>query len=689
MSMLFTWNFRNKFLTKRINLVATFIQLITPCMNKYLPFLLILMCAFSMQAQIILSEKFDGDVLPDGWTQETLATDGGWLLGEAHDLGSAIFPVIEHGNFIGTNDICFCDKSNDFLISPSVDLSSYSELWLLFDYSFLDFAPQQFSLEISTDGGDNWDVIENLSFSAAGYYGWWETKYFDISDYVGYSDVKIGFRYNDGGDWWSYGAALDNVKLFQSLPNDISLDSIYVSGEYSLIGSEVIISGVVTNFGLNNLTSFTVNWDDGTSSSSAEITGIDILRFESYHFTHPINYIPDAAIKYDIEVSAINPNGGIDGDLYDNYLQQNVFGCSSVPDKKVVAELATGTWCAWCVRGHVYMDSMYLLYPQDFIGIAVHNFDPMEVEDYNDALYAYQNYLSYSGGAAYPSIIAEHKFYMDPMEMPEKMPAYMNKTVPVDLFLYGNYNDSTDLIQVNLKAKFVTQMNGIDYRFNLVIKEDSVTGVGSAWNQSNAYSGGGYGDMGGFELLPDPVPAVDMVYDHVARYLADGWYGAEGSIASDVNDLDTFNIHYDLSMDEIWNIDHIKLVGMVIDNASGKIINAREVRLTDLSTQPEDTVIVIDTTIVQGLYGIIPSTIKVFPNPANDFSMIDFTLSQASDVQIIISDITGKIVGSKHYGKLNGAQQLYINTKLLQNGIYIISLQINDEIFKQQIIVSH
>lgn len=91
MSMLFTWNFRNKFLTKRINLVATFIQLITPCMNKYLPFLLILMCAFSMQAQIILSEKFDGDVLPDGWTQETLATDGGWLLGEAHDLGSAIF----------------------------------------------------------------------------------------------------------------------------------------------------------------------------------------------------------------------------------------------------------------------------------------------------------------------------------------------------------------------------------------------------------------------------------------------------------------------------------------------------------------------------------------------------------------------------------------------------------------------
>lgn len=34
--------------------------------------------------------------------------------------------------------------------------------------------------------------------------------------------------------------------------------------------------------------------------------------------------------------------------------------------------------------------------------------------------------------------------------------------------------------------------------------------------------------MGGFELLPNPVPAAKMTYNHVARAILGGWAGIPG-----------------------------------------------------------------------------------------------------------------------------------------------------------------
>ncbi len=650
--------------------------------------LLLFISILNGHAQVILSEHFDGDVLPPGWTQSTLAADGGWLLGDAHELGSAIFPVLEHGNFIGANDKCYCDHSNDFLKSPTMDLTGYSQIWLLFDYSFLDFAPQEFSLEISTDGGSSWDVLDELSFSAGGYYGWWEKKYYDISAYNSYDEVKIGFRYSDGGDWWSYGASLDDVKIFQPLANDISLDSVTVDGNYAVVGTNMILSGVITNYGENELHSFTAKWESDIGTGTFEITGLNVPQFETYHFTHTSPFIPVDPIQYNVDLSAIDPNGAMDGDISDNSLDIELHGCSSKPDKHVVAELATGTWCAWCVRGHVYMDSMYFLYPQDFIGIAVHNYDPMEVNNYDSAMYAYQNYLNYEGGAAYPSIIAEHKYYMDPMEMPVELLPFMHETVPVGIHVYGEYNDTTGMMDINLRATIVSDLNDIDYRFNLVVKEDSVTGTGPAWDQANAYAGGAYGEMGGYELLPDYVPGALMVYDHVARYLTDGWLGAEGSIPSDVNDLDTFYRNYLIPVDDDWDPEHLLIVGMVIDNSTGKIINAEEVQLKNLITEPVDTS-GNDTTIVEGIDDLLKPGINIYPNPADAFCAIKISLPSSVEIELIITDITGEIAGAKNYGKLNGDQLLYINTTMLESGIYLISVRMGDQLINKRLIVSH
>ena len=655
---------------------------------KYFFTPLFLLFFINIHAQFLIDEHFDGDVLPAGWTQTTFAADGGWLLGDNYELGSAIFQVSEHGNFIGTNDKCFCDHNNDFLKSPTIDLTGYSQLWLMFDYSFLDFAPQTFSVEISTNGGVSWTVLDDLSFSGIGL-GWWGTNYYDLSAYAGYSNVKIGFRYSDGGDWWSYGASLDNVKLFQPFENDISLDSFSVENNFTVTGTGITLNGLITNYGTDNLHSFTAIWNDGAINNSVEISGIDVAQFETYHFSHDVPYIPASPIKYDVELSAVDPNGTDDLYLANNALTIDLHGCSSKPDKRVLAELATGTWCSWCVRGHVYMDSMYILFPQDFVGIAVHNNDPMEVIAYDSSLYAYQNFLSYSGGAAYPSIIGEHKYYMDPLDMPYKLTPFMDQTVPAGIQVYGIYNDVTGILHIDLKTSIVSKLNAIDYRFNLVLTEDSVTGTTAGYDQSNAYADGYAGDMAGYELLPDPVPAEDMVFDHVARYLADTWHGAEGSIPADVNDLDTFYRSYDISIDDDWEKDKLNIIGMIYDFNTGKMVNTKEVHFRSLAEETPDTS-TNDTTIVESILNMneIPS-VKLYPNPADAFSSIAISTNNPFDTYLMVTDIAGKIVATKNYGLLSGDQNLIVNTALLEQGIYFISIRFNDYVINKQLTVYH
>lgn len=639
-------------------------------------------------AQTILSEKFSSDVLPPGWTQETMASDGGWLTGDNFDIGSAIFPVLAHGNFIGTNDKCYCDKSNDFLKSPAIDLSSYSSIWLCFEYSFLDFAPQQFTVEVSTDGGATWDVLDDLPSSAAGYFGWWQKNYYDISSYAGYDNVKIGFRYSDGGDWWSYGATLDNIRVFQPLANDIALDSLNISSAFAEAGTGITLSGVITNYGTDVIHSFDAEWNDGSSANTVNITGLDIEPFETASFIHTVDYVPYDAVQYNVSLSVLDPNGSPDAVADDNTLLTTLHGTSSKPHKNAVAELATGTWCAWCVRGHVYMDSMYLLYPDNFIGIDVHNADPMTVDNYDSLMYAYQNHLNYNGGAAYPSIIAEHVYYMDPLNMPERMPAYINETVPLYMEIFGEYNDTTGIASVNLKTNFVTKLSTIDYRINLILTEDSVTGTGSAWNQWNAYADGYYGDMGGYEALPDPVPASLMHYDHVARYLADGWEGAAGSLPSTVGDGEFFYHLYDVVIDPAWNTNKLNVIGTVRDAQSGEIINAAVMRLLDLTAEvPEDT---SDTdTTVLSLQDVQQNILSIYPNPADEYFTANLTLPSVSDVLIEIYDITGQRVDEHNYGKLNGQVYLRINSKELDNGIYYITCTVNGRTSTEKLTLLH
>ena len=64
-----------------------------------------------------------------------------------------------------------------------------------------------------------------------------------------------------------------------------------------------------------------------------------------------------------------------------------------------------------------------------------------------------------------------------------------------------------------------------------------------------------------------------------------------------------------------------------------------------------------------------------YPNPANESTTVSYTLTQASDVNVEVVDILGKVVMSSAQGnKVAGAHKININTSVLAAGTYSINI---------------
>ena len=76
------------------------------------------------------------------------------------------------------------------------------------------------------------------------------------------------------------------------------------------------------------------------------------------------------------------------------------------PIHRPLIEEYTGTWCGWCVRGIVGMELLRETYGDDFIGVAYHNDDGMEIMYSN----RYPNDIM-----GFPSAFIERTSEVDPL----------------------------------------------------------------------------------------------------------------------------------------------------------------------------------------------------------------------------------------------------------------------------------
>ena len=133
----------------------------------------------------------------------------------------------------------------------------------------------------------------------------------------------------------------------------------------------------------------------------------------------------------------------------------------------------------------------------------------------------------------------------------------------VSMNITCNYDPETRQLTVSIGAMALENMSG-DYRFAAILTEDGVTGPAPSYNQTNSYSGGNHGPMGGFENLPNPIPAERIAYDHVGRQLLCDYGGVQGSFPSSLASGQTANYEFTYVLDENYDYNYIRAIGLLI-----------------------------------------------------------------------------------------------------------------------------
>ncbi|HQK98132.1 MAG TPA: Omp28-related outer membrane protein [Bacteroidia bacterium] len=631
-------------------------------MKKLLLSLMLVSASFGLtKAQTtIYAEDFEGGSVPANWSNITSATDGGWIVGDAATLSSSGFPIVAHTTIAATNDDkCDCDKSNDILSTGTIDLSGQTYVFMSFASYYFHLAyggvTEEGEVVVSTDGGLTWTSVYTVPGNLS---SGWQTDYVNLSAYAGNANVKVGFKYNDNGGWL-YGFAIDDVLIYApQVGTDLSATATIIGkndprpvfSAYSkyLTGLPLQIKTSITNFGTTTITSFDYSWSDGVNTNSQSITGVSIAPLSSYEVTASVPYTTLAGgNNIATTVSNIN-NGTSEISTANNTASFDVEGVTANAERKFFAEEATGTWCQWCPRGAVFMDYMRSTYPNQFVGVAVHNGDPMTITAYDAGM----------GGliGGYPSVVPNRMAEIDPSQLEQSFLDLISVAPDAVISGTGTVNSTNNAINIDLSATFNAALSG-DYRFMAVVVEDSVTGTGSTYNQSNAYGNNANGPMGGFESFGTTVPAAMMNYDFVNRALLGTFAGQTGSLPATTVPGTPYTYSFTATAGAAWDKSQLSVAAVIINAGTGEVVNAAKFPLT----------------ITTGLNDVNNALAGSYVYMTGSDLNLSLQLTKKSDVTINITDVTGKVVLSQQLNSVNKGDKFAWNVASLAEGMYNVT----------------
>ena len=257
-----------------------------------------------------------------------------------------------------------------------------------------------------------------------------------------------------------------------------------------------------------------------------------------------------------------------------------------VPTHRVLVEEYTGTWCGWCTRGLVAMRLLAEAYGDDFIGVAYHNADPMEVTT------SYPNNVQ-----GFPSAFVERYYDVDPyygyesngFGMKDLVEYLMTQLAVVDLNVKAEWADEAKSeLKATVESNFVMNATGNDYAIEVMLVEDDMYGpAGTSWDQHNYYAT--MADTYGSE--PNLGPLCDMPESIEGYHFNDVLVATSGVIDESLpesivaNSVNSFE--YSFYVDDIYNTsyepviqnkDKLHVVAVVVEKATGKVVNAAKAK---------------------------------------------------------------------------------------------------------------
>lgn len=338
-----------------------------------------------------------------------------------------------------------------------------------------------------------------------------------------------------------------------------------------------------------------------------------------------------------------------------------IFHSSKAQTRNVLIEEICGAHCGNCPSGSWIVDSLTKKHA-GLIGVALHSYGAHDAMffpqlDTIDAL------INFTGGAPYGEI--------DRMQYPAAVPHFMlfnfidiydslvqvRLSAPPSLTLTISpaWNSITRNITAQVDINMLVSLVQGDYRVSLYVVEDSVTGTGTGYDQSNYYNTSPPGNP--FFGLGNPI--IGFIHRHVVRATLPSSLGQQGVLPLSPLAGQNFSTVINYTLPVSVNENKTSLVAFVYrystSAANYEVLNSEEAKLV---TQPSG---------INQLKGS-NSVLDVFPNPANEIITVAF--GKAEKIRVI--NMLGETVFEKNVSSNNTGVET-LNIPEFPPGIYFVN----------------
>lgn len=618
-------------------------------MKKQLLFACALFAGFTAQSQVYFSDDFSSGNL-NNWTLTNADGDAfEWEIAD-YAAGDGQGNVATSASWDANAGILTPDN---WMVTSAIDLTAATgNVQLLWNAYGQDqaWAQENYTVyvatasDIATLGGSATSFNEVIGTSA-GYVG----RSLDVSSFIGQT-IYVGFRHHNVSDMFRLN--IDDVEVRTLVSTDMEMTALTMSPVVA--AGNTTITGTVTSLGSDNITSIDITWNDGSGLNS-ETFPVNLNFGDTYNFSHGTT-LGAWSGTYNLDVCVVASGDAFAGN---DCLTGSVSAVSSIVPKVTVGEEKTGEWCGWCPRGAVALAEMSLSNPDNFIGIAVHNGDAMAVASYDGNIDTYV-----PGG--YPGGGVDRVLDGDPSDFSSMHASRVSMVPPAAVGVTMVDNGAT--VDVTVSAYFVGALTG-DYRLAAVLLEDNVSGNG----QTNYYHDGSAGalsypntgSMPNFNFVGGGTTVSPVSHDHVARALgANEINGVAGSLPGTVSDGDLLSHTYTITKGASWDMNNVHPVGMLVNAATGEILNAGK------------TALAADVSVEE--VALNSFNVTTMPNPTSGVSNIVVDLAVAADMNIVVVDVLGNEVYNSGTVSLDaGSYATQVNLTNNAAGVYFAKVNLN------------
>ncbi len=455
------------------------------------------------------------------------------------------------------------------------------------------------------------------------------------------SDEPNSFYYRVNGDEWMdfYGYGYGKLAMQLLLdggtyPNNCATVADFAQNTVVVKGQSVDVPIKITNKGKDPITSisYTISTEGGSTTSEKTLS-LGSLTFNS-NKTVNVPFSSDSETVKKNKTFTITKVNGVANTASKKSGTGSLITVTEVPAVLPVIEEFTGTWCGYCPYGIVGMQKAHETYGDQVALIAVHGSDVMSISGYSPILY---NVHSFPSAKTNRTV----DFYPSSYSIVSQIDGALKSATLGSVDLTARWTDSSKkAIKFDTKTKFVYNDNNGQYGIAFVLVEDGMKGEDSSWSQRNNLSGGSGGSEMSFWYNSDSYVS-DIEFDHVAVEAWDILNGVSGSVSSNIQagQVQTFSYNGDISSNSlIQDKSKLKAIALLIDNVTGKIVNAAQTTIDDSflvgDVNLDGMVDISDVVTLVNM--ILGSTEKNAPADVNIDGQVDI-----SDVVALVNMILG------------------------------------------------